>query len=162
MEKRGEGGGVEKEWKRGGAKGERGRGVIFTHLTVVQRRHDEALGEIIEVLRQDELVVAVITAARVQQSALHPDRATGVTTDSHNDNDDDDDDDDHRTCSRSHHHGYNHHHTGGQEENRDYKTTQRQAPHPKNEHATSYEEKLHMKRRTVVEAVGGGGCTHFI
>lgn len=48
---------------------------IAAYLSVVQRGHDEALCEVVEVLGQDELVVALLPAARVQEAALHPARS---------------------------------------------------------------------------------------
>ena len=41
-------------------------------LAVVQRTHEEGLGEVVEMLREHQLVVAVGSAARVQQAALEP------------------------------------------------------------------------------------------
>lgn len=43
----------------------------YYYLAVVQRGHDERLRQVIQVLAQNQLVVAVVAAAAVQQPPLH-------------------------------------------------------------------------------------------
>ena len=42
------------------------------YLSVVEEGHEEALDKVVQVLGQDQLVVAVLHTAVVQQAALHP------------------------------------------------------------------------------------------